>query len=382
MIQFIKQLIKPKYDTLNVVKIKADNLLANFNYLSSLQERAEIFPVLKSNAYGHGLKEVCQILDKSKAKMLAVDSYPEAQIAYKYFKGKVLIIGEMPLKAYSYTKINRSEFVVYSSDLLKYLSRYGKKANIHLFYNSGMNREGIGNIDYFLSENKEYLDKVNVVGFCSHLASADTESEINDKQKNNFFIALEKVQKAGYNPKYVHLGNSAAVFTTQDERLTAFRPGLAFYGYSPFSGDLEEKLKIKTEVLRPALEIYSKIISIQKINEGDNVSYNESFEAKEAGSIGIIPFGYFEGLDRRFSNEAIFEVLSEKPFYAKIAGKVCMNLSCLDLGQNKVKENDFVRIISMDKNKMNFLPNMSRICGGSIYECLIRINANIRREVI
>ena len=122
MIQFIKQLIKPKYDTLNVVKIKADNLLANFNYLSSLQERAEIFPVLKSNAYGHGLKEVCQILDKSKAKMLAVDSYPEAQIAYKYFKGKVLIIGEMPLKAYSYTKINRSEFVVYSSDLLKYLA--------------------------------------------------------------------------------------------------------------------------------------------------------------------------------------------------------------------------------------------------------------------
>lgn len=383
MINFLKRIIKPKYDTLNVVKIKADNLLANFSYLSSLHKDADIFPVLKSNAYGHGLKEVCQILDKSEAKMLVVDSYPEAQIAYRYFKGKVLIIGEMPLKAYSYTKLNRSEFAVYSNETLEYLSRYGKKAKIHLFFNSGMNREGIKNIDFFLKENKELLDKVDVVGFCSHLASADETSDLNKKQVDNFFNALLKLKLAGFTPRYVHLGNSAGIFTLKDERLNAFRPGLAFYGYSPFDETMPVEITEKTTALKPALEIFSKLVAIQKIHGGESVSYNETYTTDKENSIGVIPFGYFEGLDRRLSGQAIFKVLSDdKSFYAKVAGRVCMNLSCLDLDGNKANEGDLVKIVSMEKTDINSMTKLVKICGGSIYENLVRINTNIRREII
>lgn len=383
MINFIKKIIKPKYDTLNIVKIKAENLLANFAYLSSLNKGVDIFPVLKSNAYGHGLKEVCQILDKSAAKMLVVDSYPEAQIVYHYFKGKVLIIGEMPLKAYSYTKLKRSEFAVYTTETLEYLARFGKKAKIHLFFNSGMNREGIKDIDLFLKENMLLLHKVDVVGFCSHLAAADEVSLLNNKQADNFFNALNKVRAAGLNPRHVHLGNSAGLFTLKDERLNAFRPGLVFYGYSPFTDNIPKEISLKTETLKPALEIFSKIITIQKIKSGESVSYNETYKAENNTSIGIIPFGYFEGLDRRLSNQAILKVLSEKKhFYAKIAGRVCMNLSCLDLGNHEVKENDIVQIISTNKEDHNTLVNITALSKNTIYENLVRIHPSIRREII
>ena len=97
MLSRLRQVLKPRYETLNTIEITAQTLIANYNFLASLQLGAEIYPVLKSNAYGHGLKEVCQILNKTKAKTVVVDSFPEAQIAYKNFQGQVLILSEMPL---------------------------------------------------------------------------------------------------------------------------------------------------------------------------------------------------------------------------------------------------------------------------------------------
>jgi alanine racemase len=115
---------------------------------------------------------------------------------------------------------------------------------------------------------------------------------------------------------------------------------------------------------------------------GQTSSYNESYIAKEKTKIALIPFGYFEGLDRRLSNQAYFEILgNEKNIFVKVAGNICMNLSCLDLKNNDVKEGVIVKIISRDQLAPNSLENVSCL-GGGIYETLIRIQANIRRKVI
>lgn len=376
MLNFLRKLIKPKYEAMNIVEIKADNILANFSYLKSLKPEAEIIPVLKSNAYGHGLKEICQILNRSQAKIIAVDSYPEAQIAYYYFKGKVLILGEMPLEVYAYCKLKRTEFVVYRKETLKELSRYGKKAKIHLFFNSGMNREGVDDLAGFIDDNFKDLNKVDLVGFCSHLASADDlDSALLKQQEASFLKALDFIKEKGFNPKHIHLGNSAGIFSLSSSVYTAFRPGLAFYGYNPFT----EK---KIPELKPALEIKSTIIKITNLEAGQSASYNESYIAKQKTKIALIPFGYFEGLDRRLSKQACFKILdNEKKAFVKIAGNVCMNLSCLDLENNDVQVGVKVKIISSNRNEINSLENIGRL-GGGIYETLIRIQANIRRKIL
>lgn len=84
MINYLRQFLKPKYETLNIIEIEAKKIIANFNYLKKRQGSAEIFPVLKSNAYGHGLKEMCLIINKTSAPMVAVDSFPEAQIVWSF----------------------------------------------------------------------------------------------------------------------------------------------------------------------------------------------------------------------------------------------------------------------------------------------------------
>lgn len=383
MLDIIRKIRKPKYQSLNFIEIIGDNLIHNINHLYSLQEQAEIFPVLKSNAYGHGLKEVCKILNKTRVRMIAVDSFPEAQIAYKNFKGKILILNEMPLRAYRYCKLKRTEFIVYNSKTLKYLSRYKSKANIHLFFNSGMNREGIDNIDDFITKNKKYIDKVNIRGFCSHLAEADNpNSSFNQEQESRFLKGLEILHNNKIYPQWVHLGNSGGVFLLKNKIFNAFRPGISFYGYNPFEF-VDDKNKDKLDQLKPALSLKTTIVGLHNnLSPGEKISYGDSLRLEKKSNIAIIPFGYFEGLDRRFSNCAKFLYKKdEQIFWVKIAGKVCMNLTCLNLENREVLIGDQIEIISSMKNMENSLENLSKKIKVINYEILINLKSNIKRIV-
>ena len=84
MIDFFKSLIKPAVKPLNYMHISKKNILKNIDILQSYQKDSEIWPVLKSNAYGHGIKEISEILKKTKGKYICVDSFPEYQIVKKY----------------------------------------------------------------------------------------------------------------------------------------------------------------------------------------------------------------------------------------------------------------------------------------------------------
>lgn len=379
MINFLRQFLKPKYETLNSIEISKENILDNFKVLQENQKEAAIFPVLKSNAYGHGLKEICQILNDSDAPMVAVDSFPEAQVAYRYFKRKVLILGEMPPRVYSYCKLKRTEFCVYNQSSLEALASLGK-AKIHLFINSGMNREGIKDLQKFLADNKNLLKKVTVVGLCSHLLAAEEGGDSNNRQLAVFLDSLKILREAGYDPKWIHLGNSAGIFTIKDENLTAFRSGLALYGYSPLSKNSPDYYK--TEALKPALSLTSTIISLQDLEIGETVSYNGIYMAEHKTKIAVIPFGYYEGLPRKLSGRATFMLKKdEATLPVKIAGNVCMNLTCLDLGDLDGEIGDKIEIISTTKDQPNSLANLALLSDKIIYELLVGLQSNIRRYV-
>jgi alanine racemase len=381
MINSLKRIIKPKYKTLNKIEIKRSSIIYNFKVLQKEQPQAFILPVLKSNAYGHGLKELCEILNDTEAPMVALDSFPEAQVAYKYFKKRVLILGEMLSDAYSYCKLSRTDFCVYNSNSLKVLAELGR-ARVHLFVNSGMNREGIQDLATFLRDNKNTLKKLKVVGLCSHLSSAEQSTGLqNQQQLNSFFKNLDILTTHGYNPEYVHLGNSAAIFTLQDKRLTAFRSGLALYGYNPLSSDQSSYQAAIN--LKPALTLTSTIVSIQSLQIGDPVSYNETYRAKQVTKVAVIPLGYYEGLNRELSNKAKFICHKNgEQFILPIVGKVCMNLTCLEIFNYNIKIGDKVEVISNNPQAINSVVNLANLSNQIPYDFLVKIQSNIRREIV
>ena len=384
MLDFLRQIKKPKYEPFNRIEILQSNILHNYNYLKSIQPNIEIFPVLKSNAYGHGLKQVCCIFNQTQVKFLAVDSFPEVQIAYKYSNKKILIISEMALGVYKYSDFKRTEYCVYNLKTLEHLANLNKQAKIHLFINTGMNREGIQDLEVFLSLAEKFLSKTRVVGFCSHLASADGESNLNQLQLDKFIKNLNILKKYNISPRWLHLGNSAACFTLRNrgfKGLNAVRSGIALYGYNPFKNDHAQFKKASR--LKPALRVFSKLVAIQKVKPGDRVSYNEKFVVHKPTQIGIIPFGYAEGLDRRLLNRAKFLVKTkDKKFFASVAGNVCMNLTCLDCGHEKIQIGDEVEIISDNPSAHNSIQNLAKLMNIIPYELLVKLRGDIRREIV
>jgi alanine racemase len=113
-----------------------------------------IFPVVKSNAYGHGIKEIVEILNHTNAQMIAVDSLLEYQIVTRNSKKRILVLGETLCENYEFFDHKNTSFCIWNVSTLEYLISLKKPFHIHLFINTGMNREGIQEreLDLFLSK--------------------------------------------------------------------------------------------------------------------------------------------------------------------------------------------------------------------------------------
>jgi len=141
MFQFLRKLFTPNIQPMNKIIISKKNILRNLSYLQSLQSNIQLFPVLKSNAYGHGLKQITKILNKTDVPYLVVDSYPEYAIVKKDSKKQILLLGETSDKNYKRFDYKRVTFCIWNDSTIQYLGRLNKKIRVHLFLNTWMNRE-------------------------------------------------------------------------------------------------------------------------------------------------------------------------------------------------------------------------------------------------
>ena len=195
---------------MNRILVDKSKILYNFEYLQSLRPKDTIFPVLKSNAYGHGLVEMTKILKYVNTPYLVVDSLPEYYQARKFTKKKFLLIGETIPKNYKKLDAKRVTFVVYNKLTLEYLLSSRKKFTVHFFLNTGMNREGFDEED--LLESLEFLQKhdhkgkIKVEGVMSHFATADESNTlIMEEQVAKFRALYDHILDFGHSPQYRHI---------------------------------------------------------------------------------------------------------------------------------------------------------------------------------
>lgn len=174
----------------------------------------------------------------------------------------------------------------------------------------------------------------------SHFHSADVagQSQYLDfeessiaKQIQIFKKSFHQILEYGHAPRWRHIGNSAGIFKVRDDFFNAWRPGLALYGYSPL--DQDDAAYDLTKKLRPALELWSTVVSTHVVWPGDGVSYGHKHTHKDREIVAAIPFGYAEGLSRLASGKLTFVCNKYK---RPQLGTICMNL-CSFLADEKVK---------------------------------------------
>jgi len=120
------------------------------------------------------------------------------------------------------------------------------------------------------------------------------------------------------------------------------------------------------------------LTKLGEINRGDKVSYGGTFTAQKKMKIGVVPAGYYEGLDRRLSNKGFLRINGQ---YCPILGRVCMNLTVIGLVRVKAKLWDDVEIISNNKEDKNSVENIAKIGETIPYEILVKLEGSVRRVV-
>lgn len=309
--------------------------------------------VVKSGAYGHGVKRVCTNLE-GKVDYFAVTNNFEAFNLRKICKTTpILVLGAFSTHYLRAALKNNIEFGISNKDDLKILNSLAQKlhtrAKIHIKINSGMNRLGLNSeaeLSAFYDELKK-CKNIDLVGIFSHLGSGDTTSKRNLAQIAKFqrFLSLCPISTLK------HLCNS--YFYLDKPCFDMVRTGLALYGYG-------------FPEVRPILSIKARVVAINHIKKGDYIGYGNNHRAKRNLTTATIAIGYGEGVPRLWAKNGYCLINGKRcPFVANI----CMNMSIVEVDEN-VKIGDYATIIGQDGNLEITATEIAKECKTIEYEIL------------
>jgi alanine racemase len=214
----------------------------------------------------------------------------------------------------------------------------GRTARLHLFADTGLNREGATPGDWpalvAAAARAQADGEVAVVGLWSHMAYADAPTHPTiAAQVRVFEEAVALARGAGLTDARLHLANSAATIALPDTWYDFVRPGVALYGLDPLGGDPA------AYGLRPAMTVHAPVALTKRVPAGSGVSYGHAYVTERETTLALVPVGYADGVPRAAGNRAPVLAGGEQRL---IAGRVCMDQFVLDVGDAPVRAGDRV----------------------------------------
>ncbi|UGQ16967.1 alanine racemase [Borrelia sp. RT1S] len=348
--------------------INFKNLECNLTSIRNHIRGRELAATLKADAYGHGLIETFNFLKEKGVNYFGLFWIDEAIRVKKIDKNAktLLYINTDRSEIKNLVKFDITPFVAdscYLSLIEQECLRQNKKIRVHLKVDVGMNRYGIKIENALgLADQIHNSKSVELEGVCTHLPTTEN-TKITKEQTEKFTCFIDELSQNKINPKFIHVSNSAHTENyTISKKFNMVRPGLILYGYHSNPNRSKNNLNLK-----PVLSLYSKVVFLKNISQGESVSYSGLFTAKEDIQIGLVPVGYFDGIPQNTSNNFCYLIKDKK---CPIRGKVCMNTTIIEIPKDlKINIGEKVEIISENLT----LDELSRESGVSKYEILCSI---------
>ncbi len=352
---------------------------------------ARLMGVVKANGYGHGAIEVAQCALQNGAKVLGVARIEEGvQIREAGIEVPILIFGyTLPELANDLLEYDLTQ-TVYTYASAQALSRTAaelrKKIRVHLKVDTGMGRLGLLPQNFQLDNSAAIntdafeetlaiagLDGLELEGIFTHFATADSaDKTYAEDQLDLFMNFLSRLRKAGLEPPVRHAANSAALIDIPQSHLDLVRPGIATYGLYP-----SDEVNKRHVSLKPAMALKARIIHLKKVPAGFKVSYGTTHQARKPTTIATIPIGYADGLNRLLSSRGQMLVHGQR---APIIGRVCMDLTMLDVGHiDNIQMGDEVAVFGRQGKASITVDEIASLLNTINYEIVSTITARVPR---
>jgi alanine racemase len=361
------------------VEVDLDVLAANYRAIAAHVAPARVMPILKANAYGHGLVQVARLLEEAGAPSVGV-AYLEEGVRLRQHGVRlpVLVLGGIVGSQIPRFLEHDLTLTASSVDKLRAIDQQaasaGRTALVHLKIDTGMERIGVHWYSAGpLLEESLRCRHVRVEGIFTHLANADGRDLAHARlQLERFAEVLRFYERRSLPPPLRHAANSGAILQLPESHLDLVRPGILFYGARP-SPEVPNPVPV-----RQALRWLTRVVFFKVVQGGNPVSYGSTWRAAGDTRVVTLPVGYGDGYARAMSGKA--EVIVRGKRYP-IVGRICMDQVMVDIGADSAYNGDEVVLLGAADGGSPAL-SIEELAGwaGTIpHEILTSINTRVPR---
>jgi alanine racemase len=364
-----------------LVEVDLSRLANNFQAIRQHVAPAKVMPILKANAYGHGLLRTAQLMESLGADYIGVAVLEEGVLLRQNgIRMPILVLGgilgnqvpgflkyDLTITASSADKLSQVDEIA---------TQLGVKAKVHLKIDTGMERIGVHyySADSFL-ESALNCRSINFEGIYSHFANAEL-TDLSDarRQLERFHEVLYFYEKHSLPPPPIrHMANSPAILQLPEAYFDMVRPGILLYGVYP-SSQISH-----TILVRPALSWKSRVVYFKVILPGHPVGYGSTWQTDHMVRAVTVPVGYGDGYFRSMSNKAQVILRSKK---YPVVGRISMDQIVINIEWDSAYNDDEVILIGESGSESIICEDLAEWAGTIPYEILTNINTRVPRIYI
>ena len=357
-----------------------------------VKPQSRLMVAVKANAYGHGAVEVARTALAHGADWLGVARFEEAvALREAGIAAPILIFGYTPPRhTRELIRLHLTQSV-YSLPAARALSEQtagsGDRLKIHLKVDTGMGRLGMLTDEHRPGPSgvapanaavREVLQMAELPGLLlegifTHFASADSSDKTYTRNQLALFEdMIDRLEKAGLSFEIRHAANSGGIIDMPQTHLDMVRAGISLYGLYP-----SDEVHRSSIALAPALAWKARIVHLKKVPAGFHVSYGMTHRTAQPTTIATVPVGYGDGYSRLLSNRGSMLVGGRR---APIIGRVCMDLTMLDVGHiPEVSVEDEAVILGRQGEEEITAEEIAGLVGTINYEVVTAISARVPR---
>lgn len=374
-----QRILQQTHETILDINLSA--LVNNVRYFRQLLSLTTLLTcMVKAFAYGTGSVEISRALqDCGMVDYLAVAVADEGIELRKAGIILPIIVMDPEVAALDLIIENNLQPNIYSFQVLNDIIHAAEAKGledlpIHIKIDSGMHRLGFYQEEIpALIERLQQQKAVRVASVFSHLAGSDEAQfdSFTHEQARYFQACATQLQSALNYPIIKHLCNTAGIERFPEYHYDMCRLGIGLYGMS-FLQTTDSRHT--TSSLRNVCTLKTTILSIKTVPANATIGYGRHTTLSEPRQIAVIPIGYADGFDRRFSNYAGEVLVRGKR--CPVVGNVCMDQAMIDVTGTDAQPGDYAIIfgdqLPMQElaHKLNTIP----------YEVLTSISRRVQRS--
>ena len=359
-------------------EVDLDAIAHNVGVLRRAVAPADVWAVVKADAYGHGVVPVALAALGAGAEGLCVALVQEAaELRAAGVDAPILVLSEQPVEQAEAAVRLGVISTVYSLAQIDALEAAGAAGHrVHLKIDTGMHRVGCAP-DQAVDLAREITRRpgLRLDGVFTHLAVADEPADpFSTLQLDRFDAVLAELAAAGIDPGRVHAANSAGGLAHSRARHRLVRTGIALYGIAPGRG-----VEHLCHELRPALTLRARVSHVKPVAAGARISYGLRHAFATDTIVATVPLGYADGVPRR-----LFETHGEVLVQGRrcpIVGVVTMDQLMIDVGAGTdLRVGDVVTLLGRDGPERVRAEDWAERLGTIGYEIVCGLSARVARH--